>query len=343
MRLEATATSMSWIPSESITGPLQLGFELGLAHFDDPLPDAVAGPDDVRELCSHDRFRFANVVSGWAEVQDGAVVDAGLNDNSGLVMGSTTVRVGKLGATFRAVSLPVLRPQPAYSDDRVTFTQTVGGATGVPLPRPVPHPPFVQWRAPIVWTTLALTLRADGSSEVALAGASAFPRHWVYGTDGQLAFKSGLTDQSQWASHSFGVRTPWGEQDREALVVAVESALERQLSEEIMRGGAAPEVRRLPAGTTLTRQGEPGHELFLVLDGVLAVDVDGKVLAQVGPGAILGERALLEGGTRTSSLVAQTPVRVAVASDTQVDLERLRELALSHRREEDAPAEALKA
>jgi hypothetical protein len=249
-------------------------------------------------------------------------------------MGSTTVRVAKLGATFRAVSLPTLRPDPERADDAVTLVQTVGGRTGVPLPRRVTRPPFVQWAAPTVWTTLALTLRADGSNEVALAGASTFPRHWVYGADGRLTLKSGLTDENTWLTESFGARTPWGDHDTPALVVAVESDLERQLSQDIMRGDHEPEVRRIPAGGTLTRQGEPGDQLFLVLDGVVAVDVDGEVLGEVGPGAVLGERALLEGRVRTSTLTAVTPVRVAVAPGAAVDLDRLRELSLGHRRED---------
>lgn len=334
MRIQATGTTLSWIPSESVTGSLRLGFDLKLSHWDQPLPERLSGPDEVRAMCADDRFRFANVVSGWAEVEDGRIVDAGFGEDSDLVMGSTTVRVGKLGATFRALSLPVLRAEPLVEEEQVTFTQTVGGATGVPLPRPVPHPPFLKWQAPIVWTTLMLTIRADGSSTLELVGASAFPRHWVYDTEGNLAFKSGLADQSNWMSHSFGARTPWSQHDRETLVMAVESALERQLSTDIMRGGAKPEVRRLQAGDTLTRQGEPGDELYLVLDGVLVVDVDGKALAELGPGAVLGERALLEGGRRTSTLTAVTAVAVAVAARDQIDLDRLRKLAEGHHREE---------
>jgi hypothetical protein len=312
---------------------MRRGFELGLAHWDDPLPDKVSVPDDVHSLCREDRFRFANLLSGWAEVDDGRVVSAGFGDDSGLVMGSTTVRVAKVGATFRAVSLPTLQLEPEHAGESVTFTQTVGGRTGVPLPRRVSRPPYVQWAAPTVWTTLMLTIRADGSSDVQLAGASTFPRHWVYGPDGRLTWKSGLTDENTWLTESFGDRTPWGEHDTPALVVAVESDLERQMSTDIMRGGNVPQVRRLKAGDTLTRQGEPGDELFLVLDGVVSVDVDGTVLGEVGPGAVLGERALLEGGTRTSTLTAVTPVRVAAAPGDTVDLEALRELSKSHRRE----------
>lgn len=338
MRIEATAISLSWIPSESVSGSLRRGFDVGLAHYDQPPTDVLAGVDDVHSLRAADRFRFANVLTAWAEVRDGRIVAAGHGADSGLVMGSTTVRVAQLGATFRGFSLPVRQPPPEQRAESVRVVQTVGGRTGVPLPRPVPHPPFVRWQAPIVWTTLALDLHADGQVEVTLPGASAFPRHWVYGPDGRLALKSGLTDQATWVAHSFGTRTPWGEQDSPVLVTAAESELERQMSHELMRGGRPPEIRRVPAGATVTRQGDPGDELFLLLDGVLGVDVDGERIAEVGPGAVLGERAVLEGGTRTSTLTAITPARLAVAPATAVDLDRLQALADLHRREDGAPA-----
>lgn len=340
MRVEATAVSMSWIPSESVWSGMRRGFELGLAHWDDPPPDTVSAPDEIHELCRQDRFRFANLLSVWAEVEDGRITSSGVAEHSGLVMGATTLRVARVGATFRAVSLPTLRPAPEHDGDAVTFVQTVGGRTGVPLPRRVSRRPFVQWLAPTVWTTLVLTLRADGSSEVRLPGASTFPRHWVYGADGRLSLKSGLTDENTWLTESFGQRTPWGEHDTAALVVAVESDLERQMSADIMHGGAAPEIRRIRQGGTLTRQGDPGDELFLLLDGVVSVEVDGRPLGEVGPGAVLGERALLEGGVRTSTLTAVTPVRVAAAGADAVDLDRLRALALSHHREDDHSVEA---
>jgi hypothetical protein len=333
MRLEATATSMSWIPSEIVTGALKAGFETGLTHYDPPPPDRL-GPGDVERMRDADLFRFANVLDGWAEVEDGGVTAAGYGEGSGLRIGVTRLRVGRLGATFRAGRLPTVRREPeGVGTAEVRLVQTVGGRTGAPLPRPVPHRQLVQWSAPVVWSTLTLVLRADGTSAVELTGASSFPRHWVYGTDGRLVAKTGVTDQAGWVKDSFGARTPWGEQDSAALVVEAESDLERQMSHDIMRGGR-PEVRRLRAGEVLTRQGEPGGELYLVLDGLLEVAVDGTVLGQVGPGAVLGERALLEAGSRTSTLTAATRVAVAVASRDAVDLDRLRALSEVHRREE---------
>jgi Cyclic nucleotide-binding domain len=205
----------------------------------------------------------------------------------------------------------------------------------VPYPRRVSHRPFVQITPPTVWTTLTLTMHADGRSERELAGASPFPRHWVYDNEGKLVAKSGLTDFKGWSLESFGDHSPWGDKDSPVLVTAVESELERQLSATIMRGGAKPRKLKLAAGETLVEQGAEGQDLYLLLDGLLVVEVDGKPVAEVGPGAILGERAVLEGGVRTATLRAATACRVAVASADQLDREALAEVAKSHRREDE--------
>ena len=76
-----------------------------------------------------------------------------------------------------------------------------------------------------------------------------------------------------------------------------------------------------------------------MLDGVLVTEVDGQPLAEFGPGAILGERAVLEGGVRTSTLRAVTKCRVAVARGDQLDRAALEQISQGHRRE-DADEEA---
>jgi CRP-like cAMP-binding protein len=118
------------------------------------------------------------------------------------------------------------------------------------------------------------------------------------------------------------------------VVSEVETALERGLSLQIMHADAKPQVRRLKAGDTLVEQGEPGDQLYLLLDGILRVEVDGEPLADVGPGALLGERAILESGRRTATLTATTPVTVAIADRAVVDTEALRAVSEVHHREE---------
>ena len=129
-------------------------------------------------------------------------------------MGSTTIRLGELHYRFQGVQLPRLQRDPEVGDGWVHFAQTVGGRTGLPAPRRVRRRPFIQWQAPTVWTTLSLTLRADGQCEFGMTGASRFPAHWVYDGDGQLTRKSGLADFRDWYRKSFGryshgeMRTP---------------------------------------------------------------------------------------------------------------------------------------
>jgi CRP-like cAMP-binding protein len=155
----------------------------------------------------------------------------------------------------------------------------------------------------------------------------------VYDKDGKLVHKSGLIDFEEWYRETHGENTPWGEEDSQAFVVEVESALERELSSTIMRSGAASKPSRLDVDATLTEQGEPGDELYLLLDGVLAVEVDGETVAEVGPGAILGERAVVEVGKRTATLRAVTPAKVVSVSADQVEPSALEELAATRRGE----------
>jgi len=286
---------------------------------------------DLDGLIAADGCRFANRLQAWIEVEDGRITEYG-HTGSGRV-GSTTMRVGRSAMTFAAVPLPDRKGAERLSDTAVRFVQTAGGRTGVPAPRRVAHPPYVQISAPIAWTTLGLILHADGTADAALEGASPFPRHWVYDAQGRLMSKSAVISYASWSTSAFGNRTPWGEEDSPALVSAVESALERALSRQIMTVGRRPEIRRVDAGAMLTEQGQPGDELYLLLDGVLRVEVDSKPVAEVGPGAVLGERALLEGGRRTSTLRALTRCSVAVADREAVDDAALGDLAEGHRRE----------
>jgi len=331
MRVEGSVTTVSWIPSEAVTGAVyRVPFEVGMAHYDDPPPPVL---DDVDGLIAADRARFVNQLKAWAEVSDGVIGDYG-HAGEGRI-GSTTLRLAGVGMAFAAVQLSDRRTTRRLSESTVVFEQTVGGRTGVPAPRRVRRPPYLQIAAPLAWSTLRLTLHADGRAEAALVGASPFPRHWVYDSEGRLVSKSARIDYREWSNEAFGDRTPWGDIDSPALTTEVETALERELSAHIMRAGVPPKMRRLRAGEKLTEQHEHADDLFLLLDGVLRVEVDGNALAEIGPGAILGERAVLEGGRRTASLTAVTPCLVAVAEPAAIDPDLLRQVASGHRRELD--------
>jgi CRP-like cAMP-binding protein len=101
-----------------------------------------------------------------------------------------------------------------------------------------------------------------------------------------------------------------------------------------MAGAAKPKIRKVKRGTVLVAQGDQSSDVYLILDGVLRVEVDGARMAEYGPGAMLGERAHLEGGKRTSSLVAVTDCRVASVPAESLDRQSLEELSTGHRRED---------
>jgi hypothetical protein len=330
MRIESSATCLTWIPSEAVKGvATKLPFERGVAHYDEPPPDVI---EDLDVLLKEDRFRFANELRGWVDVEDGVIVGHG-QSGQGLI-GSTTLRVGGRSATFQAIALPDLHPEPTVGTTEVTFVQTAGGRTGVPAPRRVRRAPFVQFAAPLAWTTLALTIRADGSSSPRLVGASPFPRHWVYDGGGRLAAKSGLIDFTHWYRRAFGKYSPWGDLDSPALTTEVETALERELSLHVMRGGLKPKIKKVKEGSAIVEQGERGSDLFLVLDGVVRVEVDGERIAEYGPGSLHGERAVIEGGLRTSTMRAVTACKLAVVPGTEIDPVLLADLSAGHRQEE---------
>jgi hypothetical protein len=330
MRIESSVTSISWIPSEAVEGLPKLPFTMGVAHYDDPPPDRI---DFIDVMHKADLFREANELKAWIDVEDGKIKDYGQTGRGRI--GLTRLKLGPREIAVPAVAMPTMQ-NTEVGDDWVRFTQSAGGRTGMPAPRSVRGKPYFQINSAIAWTTLALTIYADGRSEHSLAGGSTFPRHWIYDKDGALVQKSGAIDFDKWYREAHVQNTPWGNEDSPAVVTAVESAVERELSMEIM-GGAKVRPRPFAAGDVIVEQGDASDEstlVYLVLDGVLEVVVDGETVGELGPGAIVGERAQLEGGPRTATLRAKTGGKVVAIPGEELDRSQLEQVAAGHRREE---------
>jgi Cyclic nucleotide-binding domain len=332
-RITSSVTTVSWIPSEMVRGLPRLAFDVGATHYDEPPPDRIDGPDHLDRLEAAGRFRFVNELRAWVDVLDGRIVNAGYSGRSR--MNTTSVKMGKrTGLVFQPIPFPDLRAPVELDAEHATFVQTAGGRTGLPAPRHTHRLPYFGVAAPPAWTTLGLTIHADGRAEHELVGASEFPRHWIYGPDGLLVAKSGLTRFGSWYRGTLRRSSPWRSVDSAALVTAASSALERELSASLLHNHKVWRVRRLAAGEVLVRQGEPGGKLFVLLDGVLNVQVDGEDVGDVVPGAVVGEHALLRRGSRTATLRAATDVSVAVISEFDPEDGRLAGLAPTHCREE---------
>src|SRR2546423_8534108 len=270
MRIEGSVTAISWIPSEAIEGMPKLPFELGVGHYDEPPPDRLSR-GDLERLRDGDRFREANELKAWIEVEDGAIV--GLGYQGGGLVGSTTFRLGPKAIVVPGVPFEVLRADPEVSGDSVRFVQTVGGRAGFPAPRRVKGGPMFRIQSATAWTTLALTLHADGRIEHELAGASPFPRHSISDPDGNLVQKSGTVDFKTWYRESHGDNTPWGNVESPAVVAAAETALERELSRNLLGGASKLERRDLKEGQLLVEQGAAGDGPHLLPHRLPRVDV----------------------------------------------------------------------
>ena len=92
----------------------------------------------------------------------------------------------------------------------------------------------------------------------------------------------------------------------------------------LFAGCSKTELRRLAAtadeidvreGYVLMREGRPGREFFVLVEGSVEVTRNGRKLSELGPGDWFGEIALLTKVPRTASVVATSAVRALVVTD----------------------------
>ena len=338
LHIEASVTAITWLPFEALDRMPTVPLELAVAHHDDPPPRRIPALDELRRT---DSFREANELKAWIDVREGAIVDYG-HEGRGLV-GDPGLELGLRQVAFAAVEFPALQPEPEVGDGWVRFAQTVGGRIGLPAAHPLPGKPYFHLGAISSWTTLELVIHADGTHAGTLVASSPFPRHSLYSSERVLVEETTPIDFDAWYRDSLGPlagETPWGRHDTPAFLATVESQLERELASSILRTGERVQRRRLTEGETLVQQGQEGTELFILLDGVLDVEEDGIVVAQVGSGAVLGERAVLERGRRTATLRAARSSRVALVRADQISRERLGQITLARSERRTVPSQA---
>ncbi len=139
--------------------------------------------------------------------------------------------------------------------------------------------------------------------------------------DGALAHLVARAERSYWGGdHSlflgrveyarYGTGTPLlfhGGQYEQLLAKApVFSTLSPELLEPILASG---EARTFHAGETIVRQGDPGDDLHVILEGRVRVERGGRALETLAEGEFFGEVAVLDGRPRSADVVAETAVR----------------------------------
>ena len=120
MRVESAVTSITWIPSEAISGMPKLPFEMGMAHYDEPPPDRI---DDLDPLHENDLFREANELKAWIEVEDDKVVDHGYSGKGRI--GITRIKLGPPRGCLRRGAVPAA-PGRARGRRRLGQVRPVG-------------------------------------------------------------------------------------------------------------------------------------------------------------------------------------------------------------------------
>jgi len=70
------------------------------------------------------------------------------------------------------------------------------------------------------------------------------------------------------------------------------------------------ECESVPAGRTLFREGDLGDAFYVVIAGEVDIRVGSELVETVGPGGVVGEMAMIDGGARSASAVARTDSRV---------------------------------
>lgn len=79
------------------------------------------------------------------------------------------------------------------------------------------------------------------------------------------------------------------------------------------------ELESHPEGAAVVREGGYANDFYAIEDGTAKVERDGQRLAELGPGDVFGEQALLEGEQRSASVIATSPLRVIKIAHWELD------------------------
>ncbi len=82
----------------------------------------------------------------------------------------------------------------------------------------------------------------------------------------------------------------------------------------------ARNVSSIPSGLVLFREGEPGIEMYVLLQGTVEISVGGDVVEVATPGALLGEMALVDSSARSATVITRSDCKFVAVDGKQFDL-----------------------
>ena len=83
--------------------------------------------------------------------------------------------------------------------------------------------------------------------------------------------------------------------------------------DELAKAAALFDEVTRPAASVLVREGVPGNEFFVLVEGTVTASVHGDKLATLTAGDFFGEMSLLEHAPRAATITADTDVTLLVA------------------------------
>jgi CRP/FNR family transcriptional regulator, cyclic AMP receptor protein len=101
-------------------------------------------------------------------------------------------------------------------------------------------------------------------------------------------------------------------QDTKVQALKAAPLFEGLSRKELVHLARVSEDLEVEPGTVLCKEGEIGHEFFVIVDGKVKITRKGRTVATRGGPDFVGEIALLEDIPRTATVTAQTPLRLFV-------------------------------
>jgi CRP-like cAMP-binding protein len=108
----------------------------------------------------------------------------------------------------------------------------------------------------------------------------------------------------------------FGKNDRQRLLAQV-ALFSACTDKELDRLARHAEIVDFQGGDVLMTEGESGHEFYVIIDGEVGVTSGGETVAKLGPGAYVGEQALLDPGPRTATVTALRDTQAVLLSSRE--------------------------
>jgi CRP-like cAMP-binding protein len=241
---------------------------------------------------------------GWSHKCGELLLRLGRTDDAVEVLGRAADRYGRCGLAAKAiaVSKTILSAQPGHTATQERLAELLGATEGPTRVAAVAWPSSGGFTsdagAPLIEHTLADLV--PGSRRVSEFESDEMPAVELAIDFDDPDSEAGFVDDPPSAVHGLSAAAQAALQTLPKTPLF--SSLPRHQVRLLIEGA---ELRRVPAGAFVFRQGEPGHDLFIIVSGQVAVMAPDEI-ARLGEGSFFGEIALLTDRGRTATVRACT-------------------------------------